>query len=228
MPNANPKPARWTAPSPKGPVAVMTDKLRELDVWMRVLLCTVTGTILWVVTAGWSPSFPYRARQAPLHNLHARAEFQYYDAVATSRARALSRRTALVHYSNDQRPIDDLQTALIDRIFQIKDKSYGEIDPELWQTFLGEKYAADPIVEGSPVDPPDDAEQDENQQSPQPAENAEEGNDQAEGEGEGEATEEPPPAPTDPAHIAFDRFAQAIQQDTSLDALKLAVENAFL
>ena len=95
---------------------MMLDKLRELDVWTRVLLCAVTGVILWVVTAGWSPSFPYRARQASLHNLHARAEFEYYDAVATSRARAESRRTALVHYSNDPRALDDLQTEICTRI----------------------------------------------------------------------------------------------------------------
>ncbi len=224
MPNANPKPARWTAPVPQSPFAMMLDKLRELDVWTRVLLCAVTGLILWVVTAGWSPSFPYRARQAPRHNLHARAEFEYYDAVATDRARDESRRTAMVHYSNDPRALDDLQTALTDRLFVIKDNAYDEIDPELWEEFLGEKYAAAPVVAGSPVDQPDE----DDQAVGEPAADSSQANDDPEtvAQEQGEETQEP--EPTEPSHIAYVRFAQAIQQDPSLESLKLAVENAFL
>ena len=90
-----------------------------------------------MVSGGWAPSFPYRARQAPLYNLHARTSFDYYDAVDTNRAKERARRTALAYYSNDEKAINELRQALVDRIFQIKDKSFEELEGDSWNDFLG-------------------------------------------------------------------------------------------
>ena len=145
MPNPPAKSTRWTAPSPQKPLDVVLANLKRTEVWTRVALCTITALILWLVTGGWAPSFPYRARQAPLHNLHARASFPYYDAIETSRARERARRTALCYYSNDEKAINELREALVDRIFQIKDKPFTEIERSAWADFLGEKFIADPL-----------------------------------------------------------------------------------
>ena len=209
MPNQTSKSTRWTAPAPQRPLNVVLDKLRRADVWTRVALCAITAVILWMVTGGWSPSFPYRARQAPLHNLHARASFEYFDPIETSRARERARERALVYYSNDKKAIDELRQALVDRVFKIKDKPYSEIEAGLWQEFLGEKFDAEPIEKSEPH--PDEVTGDEAEES----ESAEE-------------AEQQDAPPEDPAKLAFERFASAVKDDTSLEALKLGLETAML
>lgn len=207
MSNPSSKSSRWTAPSPQRPLEVVLDKLKRSDVWTRVVLCAITALILWMVTGAWSPSFPYRARQAPLHNLHARASFRYFDPIETSRARERARRTALVFYSNDEKAVDELRQALVDRIFQIKDKPFADIEGDAWQDFLGEKYLADPHETTQPH--PDEVIS---------------GADESESE-TGESGQE---AEEDPVQRAFNRFTSAIKDDTSLESLKLGLETAML
>jgi putative nucleotidyltransferase with HDIG domain len=209
MSNSTNRTTRWTAPSPKRPVEVLTASLRRPDVWTRVALCTITALILWLVTGAWAPSFPYRARQAPLHHLHARASFQYYDDIETRRAQERARRTALCYYSNDEKAINELRQALVDRIFQIKDKPWEEVERDAWNEFLGEKFEADPIdaPQPHPDEVPSDGEQDQT-----PADDASESQD----------------IQIDPAQRAFERFTSAIKDDTSLEALKLGLETAML
>ncbi len=110
-------------------MTLVRERLRQRDVWIRVGLCLMTMLVLWIVTAGWAPGFPWRARRAPMYFPHARVAFRYIDAIETSRALERVRRSTLVYYSNDQEALNELRQALVDRIFQIKDKSYGEVEP---------------------------------------------------------------------------------------------------
>ncbi len=147
MGTSNGKGTRWTAPTPQQPLQVALEKLRAPEVWIRVGLCAITTIILWAVTSAWAPSFPYRARQAPLHQLRARASFQYYDATLTNRARQRARRTALVHYINDTTALNEVPQGLIDRVFQIWDKPFEEIDVKVWKEFLPESDPENPPSE---------------------------------------------------------------------------------
>ena len=210
MPNPPNKSTRWTAPAPQRPLAVVLDRLKRTDVLSRVALCAITTLILWMVTGGWAPSFPYRARQAPLHNLHARTSFAYFDAIETSRARERARRTAQVFYSNDEKAINELRQALVDRIFQIKDRSFAEIDVQAWQDFLGESFVPDP----------DEASQ------PHPDEVDNQATDIDATEKDSESSESV--AVQDPVEKSFVRFTSAIKDDSSLEALKLGLETALL
>lgn len=206
---------RWRAPVPQRPLPLVRDALRKPDVWIRVGLCLLAILVLWIVTAGWSPAFPYRARRAPLHFPHARVNFEYYDAIETSRALERVRRSALVWYANDQEALNELREALIDRIFHIKNKAWSEVDKKTWAEFLGERFRIDP---GTDVMLAGDSEVN--------------GEPNSSDVGDTESTE-----PSDVGaglrsasaeELAFRRFCDGLSKDESLDAVKLGVEAALL
>jgi putative nucleotidyltransferase with HDIG domain len=204
------KPGRWIAPSPRKPLAVVRQVMRRSDVWTRIGLCVVTGLVLWLATSGWNPGFPYRARRVPLHYPHARVAFSYIDAIETSRAQERVRRSAMVYYSNDEEAINELRQALVDRIFQIKDKKYEEIDEQVWSEFLGERFRLD--AAGGSLAPPVSA--------ASGGETAKADDRQA----KGETRASQPPA--SPEKRDFLRFVNALANDASLDAIKLGLDAA--
>lgn len=130
---------RWMLPAPKAPTTKALEFLRRADVWARVGLCVLTATILWVVTFGWYPPFEYRVREAPLRNLHSRTAFEFVDLVKTEEASRNARAKILCLYENDQLPLEQLRQALIDGLFEIKQKKYEDLEPQVWARF----FAAD-------------------------------------------------------------------------------------
>ncbi len=238
---ASSRQSRWIAPLPKKPFALVLEKLRRPDVWVRIGLCIVTTLILWVVTAGWSPGFPHRARRAPTYFPHARVSFRYFDAIETSRAFERVRLTTLVHYANDEGALNELQQALIDRIFQIKDKVWNDIDPAVWDEFLGERFAEDPGTDaplpGEQASPPGPPPSSLEIRPPPVADSpAPDGTRSPDSEGEGTPANpsvarppgENPAAIEDPRRRAFVRFANALRKDASLEALKAGIDAALL
>ncbi|HMO91388.1 MAG TPA: HDIG domain-containing protein [Pirellulaceae bacterium] len=126
---------RWTAPPPDVPFAALLRILRNRAFWNRLLLCSLAGLSLWLLTAGWSPAFPYRERLAPRHDAYARVEFPYDDHEATIRARQRARRNVQCFYQNDQRSIEETREALIDRLVHVLTLPLEEVDRSIWREF---------------------------------------------------------------------------------------------
>jgi putative nucleotidyltransferase with HDIG domain len=127
----------WMLPAPKAPLAAATEFLRRGDVWARIGLCALTATILWIVMFGWAPPFAYRVRQAPVRDMHAHTTFKYKDYKTTQENRDRIRRNFLCYYANDKQPLEQLRRALINDIFEIKQKSFEEIEKsEVWNKFF--------------------------------------------------------------------------------------------
>jgi cyclic-di-AMP phosphodiesterase PgpH len=191
------KPNRWVAPAPKTPIDAVVHYISRRDVWIRIGLCVATGLVLWLATSGWQPGFPYRIRRVPLQYPHARVEFRYVDQIATSRQLQRVRRTALVWYANDTEALNQLRQALIDRVFQLRDKPWESVSGETWREFLGERFAAGGTSPPTP-DTTDPSSQDQ------------------------QAANEP----VDPERVAFERFVAALKDDTSLENFKKGLEAA--
>ncbi len=191
------KPNRWVVPAPKSPIDRVVHYISRRDVWIRIGLCVAAGLILWAATSGWQPGFPYRIRRVPLQYPHARVEFRYVDQIATSRAQQNARRTALVWYVNDVEALNQLRQALIDRVFQLRDKPWKSVSEEIWNEFLGEQYTASQASNPTSASP-ENAPQDES------------------------ATD----GPASPEQIAFDEFVGALKEDSSLDNFKKGLEAA--
>lgn len=137
--------------SRKAPFTRVLDFFKRNDVWSRVGLCLLTTTILWLVTFGWSPAFPYRVREAPTRNLHSRTAFEFADNEKTEEARNRARGKILCLYENDQRPLEDLRQALIDDLFEVKQKTFTELDPQVWAKFVGSEAMAQHRVEAEAI-----------------------------------------------------------------------------
>jgi len=150
MSNSTLKRKRWTLATPKDPFKIAADFFKRGDVWSRVGLCVLATSILWVVMSGWAPSFSYRVREAPLRDLHARAEFEFDDLQATAQEKERTKRNLLCFYANDQQALEQLRQALVDDVFAIKEKPFEEIkDLETLKMFFSKPDGS--VVEAAPV-----------------------------------------------------------------------------
>ena len=224
MSNSPLKRKRWTLATPKDPFKIVADFFSRSDVWSRVGLCVLATSILWVVMAGWAPSFSYRVREAPLRDLHARTEFEFDDLQATDQEKERTKRNLLCFYANDQQALEQLRQALIDDVFAIKEKPFEEIqDPAAIDNFFrqldGSIVAAEPVppkvVPPTPPPAPAESESEEAQAATAAADKPEE-------------ETKPEPKPKTPLEQAFDRFRLALEKDAELGSLRDAIDRAFI
>ena len=137
MSNSSLKRKRWTLSTPKAPFETAADFFKRGDVWARVGLCALATAILWGIMAGWAPPFAYRAREAPLRDLHARTEFEFDDLQATDQEKQRTQRNLLCFYANDQQALEQLREKLIDDVFAFKAKPFEEVaDREALERFF--------------------------------------------------------------------------------------------
>ena len=224
MSNSSLKRKRWTLSPPKAPFETAAEFFKRGDVWARVALCAVATSILWVVMAGWAPAFPYRVREAPLRDLHARTAFEFDDFQATDQEKQRTRRNLLCYYGNDQQRLEQLRQALVDDVFAIKEKPFAEIDDleTLKRFFVNPDGTVAPSPPPLPPEPaPAEEESEENKDEgtqPEPAKAEETEN------AEPEVKETPV---TDPLQLNFNRFRLSLEKDAELTSLREAIDRAF-
>jgi putative nucleotidyltransferase with HDIG domain len=127
--------ARWAIPEPRGSFKFVAEWIRSPYVGMRMLLCTIAATILWLVCNGWAPSFPYRDRLAPLHRVQARVPFEIPDAAATAEAKGVARSSALCYYRHNPTLLENLRMAIRDRVFEIAGREFSPDQLSVWAEF---------------------------------------------------------------------------------------------
>ncbi len=138
MPESSQTRTRWKIPEPRGSIKPVMDSLRNSYLWCRIGVCGVATLILWIAFMGWSSPFPYRVRQSPANRLLARVPFEYIDVKATNDAKALARGLALCYYHNTKGPLENLQQALRDQIFELKSKTFDKLQRGAWMAFYGD------------------------------------------------------------------------------------------
>ena len=147
MSNASSSRNRWMLPAPKGSFQKAIEFLRRSEVWARIGLCALTTLILYVVMFGWDPPFSYRVRQAPLRDLHAHTPFTYQDLKKTDERRDRERRNFRCFYENDSQPLEQLRQALINDLFKVKQKTFGELEEaNVWSKFFPDDANDDPTT----------------------------------------------------------------------------------
>jgi hypothetical protein len=110
-----------------------------------VLLAIV---VLWTVTEGWQPSFPYRWNSIPLTAQYARVDFEVVDLQRTTDARSRARQSVLALYELDNKPLEELRNKLHEHLFRLQQaKSFAELDLGLWTEFLNDSQRAESSTE---------------------------------------------------------------------------------
>ena len=128
---------RWIPAAPKAPHQLALEFLRRADVWLRIGLCALVTTILFVVMNGWNPPFEYRLREAPARNLHAHTEFQFEDSRATDDEQERELRNFRNYYENDAQLLDKLRSELTEDLFLVVQKEFEEAKPTgVWEKFF--------------------------------------------------------------------------------------------
>ena len=218
MSNSSLKRKRWTLSTPKAPFETAADFFKRGDVWARVGLCALATAILWGIMAGWAPPFAYRAREAPLRDLHARTEFEFDDLQATDQEKLRTQRNLLCFYANDQQALEQLREKLIDDVFAFKAKPFEEVaDREALERFFLNPDGT--VPETIPPIPKPVAEVDPEQPEADPSD--------ADAATEPAIVAEDESKPQDPMQESFDRFRSALENDAELASLREAIDRAF-
>ena len=218
MSNSSLKRKRWTLSTPKAPFETAADFFKRGDVWARVGLCALATAILWGIMAGWAPPFAYRAREAPLRDLHARTEFEFDDLQATDQEKLRTQRNLLCFYANDQQALEQLREKLIDDVFAFKAKPFEEVaDREALERFFLNPDGT--VPETIPPIPKPVAEVDPEQPEADPSD--------ADAAAEPAIVAEDESKPQDPMQESFDRFRSALENDAELASLREAIDRAF-
>lgn len=122
--------------------------LQRGDVLLRLAMCAAAIAIMCLITRAWEPPFAWRTRSVPLRDLTARVEFSVIDMDATRKAQDKARREVIAFYVHDPQPLEELQHALIDKVFQlISAPSYEQVDRNVWNEFFLTLEGAPPVTE---------------------------------------------------------------------------------
>lgn len=126
---------RWALPTPRTPTRQFRDFLQQPFFWQRFLVALTAILLMFLVARGWEAAFPYRIRQIPQRKLTAYIEFEVQDREATREAVAKAKSKIACLYENDLRLLEEIRQALIDEVFQVKDKPVEELLERVWPGF---------------------------------------------------------------------------------------------
>ncbi len=129
---------------PPGQLARLWVYLRRREVLVRLGCCALAAILMWIVTGGWSPPFPYRTGYIPPRDIVARTEFSVKDEGKTEEREQQLRAEMLVVYANDPQKLKELRRALKDRAIQVAHaESYDALDKRVWGEFLSQQDNGD-------------------------------------------------------------------------------------
>jgi putative nucleotidyltransferase with HDIG domain len=120
---------------PPGVWGNLWDNLRRGYVLVRLALCALAAILLWIITSGWSPPFPYHWGEVPKRDVVARIQFERPDPEATEKAKEQARILAIAIYDNDPAQLEQLRAKIENEVTQIiAAESYEDIR-QIWDQF---------------------------------------------------------------------------------------------
>lgn len=133
---------RSIAPAPKTLWQRSMEAFNRPEFRLRLLLCAFAIILMFVVSNGWEPPFPYRLGQTIQRDLTARVDFVFDDEDETQAKRADAARSALTIYENDPQPLIEKQQQLLDRLIKWRTIEEFETFPvtelDEWKQFVTE------------------------------------------------------------------------------------------
>ncbi len=120
---------------PPGMWGNLWDQVRSGRVLVRLLLCAIAASLLWVVTKGWAPPLRYHAGDVPGRDIVARTQFEKEDPAATTKARDLARSLAIAVYDQNGALLEQRRAELENDVSQLMAaKEFDEVS-KLWDQF---------------------------------------------------------------------------------------------
>jgi putative nucleotidyltransferase with HDIG domain len=120
---------------PPGVWGSLWDNLRRGYVLVRLALCALAAILLWVITAGWKPPFPYHWGDVPPRDIVARTQFERPDDEATRKARDQARSLAIAIYDQDPTQLEQLQAKIENDVTQLLAAESYEDAQAIWEQY---------------------------------------------------------------------------------------------
>lgn len=124
-----------TLEMPPGVWGSLWGNLRQGYVLVRLALCALAAVMLWIITAGWAPPFPYHLGDVPPRDIVSRTQFERPDPETTRKAREQARNLAIAIYDQDPSQIEQLQARIENDVLQIVAAPSYEDAEVLWDQF---------------------------------------------------------------------------------------------
>jgi putative nucleotidyltransferase with HDIG domain len=129
---------------PPGVLGNLWGHLRRGHVLVRLAFCALAAVLLWAVTRGWAPPFPYHQGDVPPRDIVSRTQFNREDPEATRKARELARSLTIATYGQDSSRLEQLRAKVENEVTELMAaKSLAEVD-QLWEAYRL------PLAEGTP------------------------------------------------------------------------------
>ncbi|MEM8679791.1 MAG: HDIG domain-containing metalloprotein [Planctomycetota bacterium] len=121
-------------------LALAWERVRRPSTLSRLAICGFAALLMWLVTGGWRPPFPWRLYHAPSRDVVARTSFEVLDLNRTKEAQESARENVECVYDHDVEPLANQRAGLKDRIFQVlRVEVISDLDPGLWDEFYLEE-----------------------------------------------------------------------------------------
>ncbi len=120
---------------PPGVWGTLWDNLRRGYVLVRLALCALAALLLWVITAGWAPPFPYHWGDVLPRDIVARTQFERPDEEATRKARDQARGLAIAIYDQDPTQLEQLRAKIENDVTQLLAAESYEDAQAIWEQF---------------------------------------------------------------------------------------------
>lgn len=124
---------------PPGKIIRALGQLRRRDVLLRISISFAAAMVAWLACSAWREPFTYRLHEVPSRDIVSRVAFSVPDPEQTEQLRKQKRSETLCVYRQDDRPLKELRSALIDRVFQvIAADDFAKLSPGIWSEFQAE------------------------------------------------------------------------------------------
>jgi putative nucleotidyltransferase with HDIG domain len=120
---------------PPGVWGSLWDNLRRGYVLVRLALCAFVSLLLWVLTSGWAPPFPYHWGDVPTRDVVARTQFERPDEEATRKAKDQARSLSIAIYDQDPTQLEQLRAKIENDVTQLLAAESYEDAQEIWEQF---------------------------------------------------------------------------------------------
>jgi putative nucleotidyltransferase with HDIG domain len=120
---------------PPGVWGSLWDNLRRGYVLVRLALCAFAALLLWVLTSGWAPPFPYHWGDVPPRDIVARSQFERPDEEATRKAKDQARSLSVAIYDQDPTQLEQLQAKIENDVTQLLAAESYEDAEAIWEQF---------------------------------------------------------------------------------------------
>jgi hypothetical protein len=132
---------------PPGAIDRFFSLLQQREVLLRLAVALVAMLMLWAITWGWAPPFPYRTGDVPTRTIVAHVDFEMDDEERTAELREEAKQKVEVIYDHNPRKLVEKLEELKGKVLKVlAAPTFAELDDQVKQEFFDRASPAEPTM----------------------------------------------------------------------------------